>query len=78
MADARVTLANFAQARGWRKRRFVAGCLMGEGPGGRMPFCLLRQSGGSARLKRLEGRSRNQVNRLEDAVAIQNMKKPTV
>ncbi len=35
-------------------------------------------SGGSARLNRLEGRSRIQVNRLDDAVATQNMKKPTV
>src|SRR5690606_17040613 len=38
----------------------------------------MRQPGGSARLKRLAGRSRIQVNRLEAAVATQNMKNPKV
>jgi hypothetical protein len=36
------------------------------------------QFGGNGRLKRLAGRSRIQVNRLDDAVATQNMKKPIV
>ena len=45
----------------------------GESGGQRRP-----QSGGSARLKRLAGRSRIQVNRLEAAVATQNMKNPIV
>lgn len=35
-------------------------------------------SGGSARLKRLEGRSRIQVKRLDEAVASQKMKNPSV
>lgn len=35
-------------------------------------------SGGSARLKRLEGRSRIQVKRLDEAVASQKTKNPSV
>ena len=60
-----VMLALHARA---RERRFVAGRAIGAR--GRA------QSGGSARLKRLAGRNRIQVNRLDDAVASQNMKKP--
>ena len=59
----------YGDRRAGLKRQNVPGRARGAGAG-------TSQSGGSARLKRLAGRSRIQVNRLEAAVAAQNMKNP--